>query len=317
MLGVLCERPADGHAPKQTKWEVSLGYRFLPSHRHFIGTVEQTQRAEAGTEIVNRVNEFTFGVSYDLSPRWTLNASIPVLKMYRDQLYPPRQEVSFVGQGDAAFGARVWLFRPPTETLSNIGIGFALKAPTGQYNVMQPATDRQGNPILATVDQSIQPGDSGTGLILSVNAYRPGPLKTLLYFQGEYTLNPRDTSGVSTFRTKPGEEIMSVADNYLYRGGAARVIPWVRGLSASFGLRMEGVPVRDLFGKSNGFRRPGYSLSLDPGVLYARGPYLFGVNVPWAIRRDRERSVSDIANGTHGDAAFADYTLLISVSRRF
>lgn len=49
----------------------------------------------------------------------------------------------------------------------------------------------------------------------------------------------------------------------------------IRGLAGSFGLRMEGVRVRDVFDKSLGFRRPGYALSLDPGLMYARGLYTF------------------------------------------
>ena len=124
-------------------------------------------------------------------------------------------------------------------------------------------------------------------------------------------------NGVRTFRTRPGEEIMSVSDQYLVRGGIARAVPKVPGLVVSFGGRMEGVPVRDLLGASNGFRRPGYAISADPGFLYNRWGYVFSCSVPWAIERNRRRSVSDIANGIHGDAAFADYAVTLAVSRRF
>ena len=80
---------------------------------------------------------------------------------------------------------------------------------------------------------------------------------------------------------------------------------------------MEGVPVRDLLGKSNGFRRPGYAISGDPGFLYNRWGYVFSCNVPWAIERNR-RSVPDIANGIRtGDATFADYVLTFGLSKRF
>jgi hypothetical protein len=129
--------------------------------------------------------------------------------------------------------------------------------------------------------------------------------------------NPRDTNGVSTFRSRRGEEVMSVSDQYLVRGGIARAVPKVPGLVVTFGGRMEGVPVRDLLGRSNGFRRPGYAISADPGFLYSRWGYVFACSVPWAIERNRRRSVTDIANGTHGDAAFADYALTLSFSRRF
>ena len=38
---------------------------------------------------------------------------------------------------------------------------------------------------------------------------------------------------------------------------------------------------------------------------------------PVAVERNRKRSVADYLNNTHGDAAFADYTFMLSVSRRF
>jgi len=110
---------------------------------------------------------------------------------------------------------------------------------------------------------------------------------------------------------------MSVSDQYLFRGGVARPIPKLRGLTATFGGRIEGVPVRDAFGKSNGFRRPGYAISVDPGLMYARGPHTYSFNFSWALERNRRKSVTDIVNGTHGDAAFADYVLSFGFSRRF
>ena len=110
---------------------------------------------------------------------------------------------------------------------------------------------------------------------------------------------------------------MSVTDQYLFRGGIGHAVPKVRGLAMSVGGRIEGVPVRDAFGKSNGFRRPGYAISVDPGFLYVRGPYAFSCTAPIAVERNRRRSVPDIQNGTHGDAAFADYSIVVSLSRRF
>ena len=170
---------------------------------------------------------------------------------------------------------------------------------------------------MATADQSIQAGDGRTGFSLDLQAFRPVPAGFMVYFIGSYLFNPADTNGVSTFRTARGEEVFSVADQYLFRGGIARAVPGVRGLAITFGGRIEGVPVRDAFGKSNGFRRPGYAISGDPGFMYARGSYIFSCNIPWAIERNRRRSVPDIANGRHGDAAFADYAIQAGLSWRF
>lgn len=317
MLGVLCTRPKSGETHRAAKFEVSLGYRYLPSSRHFIGTVEQKQREVLGTQIQNNTHLFDLSLSYQLNPRWSLTASIPFVRSYRNQLYAPRGEFTVLSQGDATVGARFFLWRPPTESQRNVSIGFALKMPTGRYSVTGAATNARGEAIIATADQSIQPGDGGTGFVVDLNAYTPSYFHSWLYFQGLYLFNPRNTNGVSTFRTRPLETVMSVSDQYLYRGGVTRGVPWVRGLAASFGGRIEGVPVRDAFGGSAGFRRPGYAISLDPGLIYGKGRYTFSANIPWAIQRNRKRSVSDYQNGIHGDAAFADYSLMFSISRRF
>jgi hypothetical protein len=296
---------------------VVAGYRFQPSSRHFVGTVEQKQREVLGNQIQNTYHLFDVVVQRQISKRWSASASLPLVFAYRNQLYVPRGEFQINGIGDMAVGVHSWVFRPPTENGGNIGIGVSLKMPTGRYKATSGALDRNGRPVIATADQSIQPGDGGTGFAVDLQAFHPAPFRTMAYFSALYLVNPRNTNGVSTFRTRRGEEVFSVTDQYLYRGGVSRGVPWVPGLFVSFGGRMEGVPVRDLIGGSEGFRRPGYAISADPGFLYSRWGYIFTCNVPWAIERNRRRSVPDIANGGHGDAAFADYALILSVSKRF
>ncbi|MBV8817381.1 MAG: hypothetical protein JO022_03425, partial [Acidobacteriaceae bacterium] len=81
--------------------------------------------------------------------------------------------------------------------------------------------------------------------------------------------------------------------------------------------RWEGVPAKDLLGDSLGFRRPGYALSLAPGLEYVHKRNVITMQVGKAILRDRTRSVPDRILGSHGDAAFADYLWLASYSHRF
>ena len=110
---------------------------------------------------------------------------------------------------------------------------------------------------------------------------------------------------------------MSIADQYSLRAGASVAVPGFRSLSFSAGVRWEGVPVRDLMGPSEGFRRPGYSVGIEPSLSYVRGKSTISLGVPFAVYRNRLISVPDEANGTHGDAAFADYLILVGFSRRF
>ena len=312
VLSALC-----GRRDYAKKWTLVAGYRFQPSSRHFVGTVEQKQREVLGNQIQNTYHLLDISVQRQLTKRWSANASLPIVFAYRNQLYVPRGVFHVNGIGDMTVGVHSWLFRPPTENNGNIGLGVSLKLPTGRFNATGAALDRTGSSIIATADQSIQPGDGGTGFSVDLQAFHPGPFRTMLYFNSLYLFNPRNTNGVSSFRTRRGEEFLSVTDQYLARGGVSTGVPRVRGLFVSFGGRIEGVPVRDAIGRSDGFRRPGYAISADPGFMYSRWGYIFSCNVPFAIERNRKRSVPDYANGIHGDAAFADYSLIVGFSRRF
>jgi hypothetical protein len=300
-----------------SRWTLSVGYRYQPSSRHYIGTVEQVQREIQNRQIQNIYHLVDFSLERQITPRWSVSAAVPVLFAYRNQLYAPVGKYNINALGDATVGVRAWIFRPSTESGDNISVGVSLKIPTGKYNATGNATDRSGKPIIATADQSVQAGDGGTGFAIDIQAYHHTYLSTVLYFSATYLFNPRDTNGVSTFRTAKGEEVMSVTDQYLYRGGLAHAVPKIRGLAASVGGRMEGVPVRDALGASNGFRRPGYAISVEPGLLYGYGKYTLAATAPLAVERNRKISVADYQNHTHGDAAFADFSLIFSVSRRF
>jgi hypothetical protein len=91
----------------------------------------------------------------------------------------------------------------------------------------------------------------------------------------------------------------------------------MRGLAAKMGLRYEGVKVRDLLGGSLGFRRPGYAVSVEPGFQYERGRDTWSLNIPVAFQRNRKRSVPDQMQGKAGDAAFADFLILVGYAHSF
>lgn len=69
MLGALCSRTAHREPPKRQPWLFSFGYRYQPSTRHFIGTVEQQERELRGTQILNIYHLMDFGISRQISPR--------------------------------------------------------------------------------------------------------------------------------------------------------------------------------------------------------------------------------------------------------
>src|SRR5262249_26411850 len=200
------------------------------------------------------------GLVYTVRPRLTLTARVPIMFAKRKNGSNPDRIFHSSGIGDISLAARMWLIRPPSESRQNIAFGVGLKLPTGKPDVTNTFMGATG-PVTSVVDQSIQLGDGGVGMVFDMQAYKA--VKFMTFFAaGPYLVKPRNTNGVRTGRSRPSEAIMSVADQYAARIGMAVPAPRIRGLSLSLAGRIEGVPVRDLIGKSEGFRRPGYAISV-------------------------------------------------------
>jgi hypothetical protein len=292
---------------------LDIGYRVFNSNKYFQGSNEIARPSA----IENHQNILDIGVEYRVSPKWSIIADVPVYNGTRDQKYPPAGIFQVSGLGDITVGAQRWIFRPPTENGGNVAVSAALKIPTGIDNATGSALYK-GQIVKATADQSMQPGDGAWGFNLGTQAYKSLWHRSSAYGQATYLFNPQDTNGVATFRSQPGQSVMSVTDQYIFRGGVSQGVPKVRGLAMSLGVRGEGVPVRDLLGSSDGFRRPGFIVSLDSGLMFNYKRDTLSVNGPWALYRDRPPSVPEIQNNiTNGDAFFADYTIVASVSHHF
>lgn len=312
-----------GHSGKGSRLEgmlhnlsVTIGFREYNSFRHYVGTVEQLRRAARHNQVQNHVDLMDLQISYRLSPRWSMMFDLPGLTATRQQQGNPNIFRSG-GIGDITAGVQAWVFRPPTESHANIAFSVQLKMPTGINDAHGTTILANGTRQIRPFDESIQPGDHAWGFSLGTQAYRQIWFHTTAYFTGSWLFNPEDTTGVRTFRSAPHEDVISSTDMYLWRGGFSHGVPKVRGLALSLGGRMEGIPVRDAFGASNGFRRPGYVISLEPGLVYMYKQHTFNVSGPWALERNRTISTSDLLNGAHGDAAFSDYTIIASYTKRF
>lgn len=306
-----------------------MSWRYQRSFRHFVGSDEQENRAEDGSQVINKVHQAEVGIRYNASDVWSVSVGVPYLIAQRSS--PIRNTTGAVvdrsithsnGVGDITVTGRRLLWKPKEHPDGNIAVGLGVKLPTGQYSVVDTRTrlvNGQFVNTIETVDQSIQPGDGGFGVILDFQGFqRIAHSGFALYGSATYLSNPSNTNGVKTYRTGLGEEVMSVADQYLARAGGSYTNPGWKGFGASLGARIEGVPVEDLIGGSDGFRRPGYAVSVEPAVSYSRGPHTFSLAVPFAVERNRQRSVPDrLVPGRHGDAAFADYLVLLGYWRKF
>lgn len=299
---------------------ITTGFRTYSSFRHYIGTVYQVQRQTNHNAVVNHVDLFEEDLNYQMTPRLSIIATVPGMEATRHGQSSPLNVYRSGGIGDVTVGVQSWVLRPPTENQGNVNFSAQLKLPTGINDAKGYKVNSNGTTTSEPFDESIQPGDGTWGFSLATEAYHPVYWRTTAYFTGSWLFSPQDTTGVLTFRPAPGEGVVSATDQYLWRGGFSRPVTGVhvlRGLALSIGGRMEGVPVRDAFGKSDGFRRPGYVISIEPGMMFEHGRYMFYASGPWAMERNRKISVTDIANHTHGDAAFADYTVIAGLSRTF
>ena len=316
-----------GNFQSQGDWNISTNYRYFKSFRHFRGTHEEPARVENGTEVINWSHGLDINVSYAFTNRIYGLVSLPFVYNERSSLYEhgrtERHSTYSQGFADMRIGAGYWLFSEEKPRKGNMALGLGLKLPTGDfaaesryYNV-----GPNGTSMYRPVDQSIQPGDGGFGLILDTQGIWEITHGLYTYYSGFYLINPRNTNGTQTHRSRAGEAIMSVTDQFALRAGVFYPVKAVHGLGLILGGRGEGIPVRDLVGESDGFRRPGYVISVEPGVSYMLGNVTGTLNVPFALVRNRTRSLTDIADSTpenfrHGDAAFADYLVSFSLAWR-
>ena len=302
------------------EWDFNIGYRHQFSYIHFVGPTEQSYRVTDGTQVENKINLENLTATYQFTPRFSLTADIPLLTASRHTNNSPIIYTS-AGIGDISFVASGWIWNPKGNRRGNIQLGIGLLIPSGQDNVANTVDALNGQgPQTKIVDYSIQPGQGGWGIPLQWVAFKNWGTSQL-YFNGSYLMMLQDINNVlrsSTVNPVTLTQYNAITDEYLLEGGVAHPIARIRGLTVTFGPRMEGVPARNLFpsGDNLGFRRPGFAVSAEPGIQYANHGNVLTFTIARAIYRDRTRSVPDVLTGGHGDAAFANWVWLASYSFR-
>ncbi|MDB6036860.1 MAG: hypothetical protein JWM99_701 [Verrucomicrobiales bacterium] len=317
----------EGALPPESGFQASVGYRWLNSDRHFVHDVEQTQRETAGDQVINRSNFIDLGLTYAFTPRYSATVTVPFAIHDRSQVIKSndvsrtildRFHTQSAGLGDIRMEGNMWILDPKKYVKGNALIGLGVSAPTGDRDAQDTfgSFDAASKKIIATrkaVDQSIQLGNGGWGITLDLYAYREIIPRLNYYVNGSYTITPEE----SYTPTGAGRDY-SIGDSYMGRTGLEYLVWPKHSLTFSLGGRIEGVPVHDLIGGAAGFRRPGYAVSIEPGIGIAYKTWYFSINTPVALYRNREQSIPDKASGNPGgDAAFADYVVLASLAKRF
>lgn len=313
------------------EWQFSLASRNLVSNDHYNGTVEQVQRQTLQNYVTNRQNLVDFAISRAMTNRLALTVAIPYVNSSwasRDPAFPlpaERHEVAQNGRGlgDISAIGRYWLFDTETHETWNIAAGGGVKFPTGNAGAQDrfPGRTDPAN-VPRYVDQSVQPGDGGWGLMMEAHGFK-AMNRLFLFGSGSYLANPKDMNdtpsiltvlGISTApgTANAGLGVNSVPDQYMTRLGASVGI-W-KGIGGSVAWRMEGLRRYDLFGDSHGWRRPGTEMFIEPGLSYSYGGHTVTFNVPLGYYYNRKPNPY---TGNAGDATFPRQIFLSSYSWRF
>src|SRR5947208_2238325 len=104
------------------EFDFTTGYRHQYSFCHFVGDVEQKQRIQLGTQVMNKINLENFNLSYQITPRFSVSADMPLLLASRRSNNSPFTTTA-QGIGDTIITAQGWLWSPKKKTRGNISIG--------------------------------------------------------------------------------------------------------------------------------------------------------------------------------------------------
>jgi hypothetical protein len=298
--------------------------KWSRADENWSGIKHDLDRERNRNNVVNEQTVLDYRVTLGITDRWSAGMSVPWIRGSWSVPLPllpagPRREQDAEGFGDLVVGPRLWLLDPRANPRGNVQVGLGLKVPTGDAGVRDRFPDLTGANVRdRPVDVSIQPGDGGWGAAFDLDAFRDVG-RARLFLGGTYLFNPRETN--RTFSTAsallgpsnvaPRIRFNSVPDQYLAQAGVA--FPLGSGLGASVALRWEGVPPRDRFGGNDGFRRPGYTVSVAPGLSWTLGTATFSLTVPITTQRNRQEDAAGMA----GDATFARWSILAGVTFRF
>lgn len=252
---------------------------------------------------------------YQFHPRFSLTTSLPIVFNRFSMLYPPqgkgrglRYDTTPRGIGDLTLYSEGWLLDSKKHPFHNVALGIGIKIPTGNWNYKALLPDEAGGNFgkRSIYPPAIMPGDGGTGIIVGFQGWRllrndlPVVHGATVYASGSYLINPRNTNGTPSIVSSLGVPVNaffanrlvnSVADSYNAKVGIALKVPgtWkykdLKGMRFRIEGNCEGLNSRDLFGRNDGFRQPGYTLSAGPGFTMSRGRDTVLVDLPIVFNR--------------------------------
>lgn len=321
------------------KYSFGLHYRWFDADQVYVGNVRRPQLEDANMHDIFNSHSLSLNVGYMLNKRFSFFAAFPLVWNQKSSVQEhsivndnvirlQRRVTEAIGIGDLFVGTNYQITNSSTNTIGSLTATAAVKIPTGDYQI----TDRwQGvgpgrTDVIRPVDPAIQPGDGSWGGLLGLR----GSLLVFdwlgAYGEAQYLATPTDTNGVATFRNTISnlytlEGSTSVPDQFMGRIGVSLRVPG-SVLILNSGIRIDGVPVNDLIGKSNGFRRPGFASTWENGVTVQSKDFSFYVTIPYVYFQTRYQSNPDriysLQNSTvrHGEGAFSRFMVYAGLQAR-
>ena len=284
------------------KWLVAVNSRYSEFNDTYSGSNNLNLSQEDQTFSRTVIIDLTVAKFFENG--WSVAVDIPFMSVSRKNWQDHgadkiKHTTHSFGLSDIRIAAYKWLFDVTEPHRGNIQVGLGLKFATGDYQYQDYFYRPEGK-VVAPVNLTVQLGDGGTGITTELNAFYTLSKTISLYANGFYLFNPRDQTGVSStmgrapteVQKEAGIDVISVPDAFLFRGGAnftmSKWLLWG-------GIRFEGSPVYDAFGGSNGQRRAGYAVSIEPGLNYKFKNSTFFVFVPLPVYRTTKQTAGDKA----------------------
>ena len=300
------------------EWQLGVAYRRLTAEKWFVGREVRDAAAPFGKPLSLNINSVDLTVRYGVSSRLNFALTLPFSRGVQTRFYADGQphRVSARGLGDINVIANFWTKDPSANPASNLAVGIGIKTPTGNNKSMDDFYITSGT-TRAVVDQSIQLGDGAFGIIAQAQAFSQLKGPVFGYLAGSYLLSPKRKTDVQFVKSDgTGSGIyLSVPDVYSARAGVASTVWPERRLAGSLGVRVDGIPLRDLVGGGDdGFRRPGYAFFVDPGLSVAAGKGAFTLSAPVRVAQNFK---PDLTTGHPVGGDLADHLIFAGYTVRF
>jgi hypothetical protein len=302
------------------EWEMGAAYRRLTADDWFVRDEIHPELSPNGGPVQFNINTLDLSLAYGVTERLSLRLTVPLSTGTQSRIYPDevRRENSATGLGDINLVGSMWLLQPATHPGGNVALGLGVKAPTGSNEVQGEFGLASGAVIQHPVHPGLQLSDGGWGILIQAQAFQRLHGRLSGYVFGAYQMSPQEQTDVLFAPTSP--YTLSVYDVYHARAGLGYAAWPAQGLSVSLGVRRDGIPVRDVVGGDGGFRAPGYTTYLDPGLALARGRGVFTLSIPVRLHGEFKPNVNDESGGTppngfQGD--LASHLIFVGYAHRF